>query len=324
KESREEIVKILECNSKKRLLILGPCSIHDSHSALEYAERLFGLQRAVDEELFLVMRAHVEKPRTTYKWRGWVYDPHLDGSHDLLSGLIASRRLFLDLTRLRVPLGMEFLDPVISRYLDDLVSWGCIGARTSASQTHRQLAASLEMPVGFKNSVDGNVDVAVQGAKFATREQIFCGMTSEGFVGIVSAVGNAHAHVVLRGGEQGHNYGKANRWRLRESLRSEQLVEGFVIDSSHGNSQKCPKRQGEVLLELAKEMASEKELCGLMLESHLHEGGQVLGKVSSLRYGVSVTDPCMGWEKTRELVLRTAELVNESQYLQRQVVSSDV
>lgn len=292
--ARQSVCNILSGSDDRLLLIVGPCSIHDIKSAIDYAERLKALSKQVEDRIFLVMRTFFEKPRTIFGWKGLIHDPHLDGSSDVPRGLFLARRLLKTLAAMRLPAGMEFLEPITPYYLSDLITWGCIGARTATSQPHRQLASALLMPVGFKNSVDGNIASAVHGITAAAQPQSLLGIDNDALATLYQTQGNAHGHLILRGGGGKPNYDSAASAAclLSDAGRHPRLI----IDCAHGNSHPS---QAAVFERLTAQPNS--HLCGLMLESNIHSGNQSL---SNNHYGVSLTDPCLDWETTERLILQ--------------------
>lgn len=308
-QARQKIIDILERRSNQYLLVMGPCSIHDRDSALEYASKLLQLSSEVEDVFFPVMRTYVEKPRTAIGWKGWLYDPFLDGTCDIHSGLILARKLFLTLADQELPIAMEFLDPLTSSYLGDLVSWGCIGARTSASQTHRQMASGMPMPIGFKNSIDGNIDVAINGVKAASTPHTFIGMDAMGKAAVISTSGNSHSHIVLRGGEEGENYYPETIAHTLNLLDRANLRKGLMVDCSHDNSQKIHTEQKKVFQSVVEQINDGNDgIIGLSLESHLQSGAQPHNEsLANLKYGVSLTDSCLDWDSTAELICWGAE-----------------
>ncbi len=306
--ARAAIQRILRGEDTRLLAILGPCSIHDPEAALEYGEKIGRLRERVAEDVFLVMRVYFEKPRTTVGWKGFIYDPHLDDSGDISTGLREARRLLLRLNALGVPAASEFLDPIVPQYIADLVSWAAIGARTTESQTHRQMASGLSMPVGFKNGTDGNVQVAIDALHASRGAHSFLGLDGDGRTCIVKTNGNAYGHLVLRGGRAHPNYDPASVAAATRALTQAGLDPRLVIDCSHGNTGKRHEQQAAVwnsVLEQRRE--GNRALVGAMVESHLFAGNQKIpADVSQLRYGVSVTDECLGWEATENLVLSAA------------------
>lgn len=302
---RQAIRDILAGKDDRLLVITGPCSLHDPDAAIEYAERLAELQSRVADRLLLVMRAYVEKPRTTVGWKGMLYDPQLDGSGDMAAGLALSRRTMLAIAELGLPIATELLQPLAASYLDDLLSWGCIGARTSESQVHREMVSGLHMPVGFKNGTDGSMTVACDAMRSAQHPHQHFGMDMHGRPALVETVGNPDTHIVLRGGHSGPNYHAEAVAKVRAELDRLGVPAALVVDCSHANSGKDPLRQPEVLADVvAQRVAGDNSLRGVMLESHLFDGCQPLS--SDLRYGVSVTDGCLGWVATEQALLAAA------------------
>lgn len=303
--SRKKAKSILDSQEDKLVIVVGPCSIHDPKSALEYAKRLSLLSQKVQDSCFLVMRVYVEKSRSTLGWKGMLYDPHLDGSDDILAGLEKSRQLFLAITEAEVPIAVEFVDPLFTPYFDDLITWGFIGARSCGSQPHRQLVSHLPFPVGFKNSVEGDILSATEGVITASSPHTFLQTSPFGNVCVVKSGGNPYSHIVLRGGRQKTNYDPLSVQSAIDLLKGAEVSTKIMIDCSHGNSQKNAAKQKEVF-QCALEQVGKgnKNILGVMLESHLHGGNQSpYQSSSSLRYGVSITDPCLDWASTEELVL---------------------
>ena len=303
-KTRQEIVRILDRDDPRHLLIVGPCSIHDLSAALEYAERLGSLSRAISDQFLVIMRVYFDKPRTIMGWKGLLGDPHLDGSHAIEEGLRLSRQLLLKLAEMRIPTAAEFLDPASSYYLGDLISWGCIGARTSESQTHRQMASALSMPVAFKNSTSGNVDVAIHGILAASHPHTFIGLNGEGQVARVRSGGNPHCHLALRGGEGKPNYDSPSITATLEKLQRAKLPSRLIVDCSHDNSNRKAEQQLPVFQSLIRQIVDgEEAIRGLILESHLVAGNQpLLSDKTKLKYAVSLTDPCLDWMATERLI----------------------
>ena len=304
---RDQVRAVLEGTDRRLLVVVGPCSIHDPEAGLDYARRLAALQAEVGEELLLVMRTYFEKPRTTVGWKGLINDPHLDGSHDIATGLHRARAFLREVTALGLPCATEFLEPISPQYIADLISWGAIGARTTESQIHRQLASGLSMPIGFKNGTDGGIQVALDAVQAASAPQSFLGIGGDGRANLVATTGNPDAHLILRGGADGPNWGPGPVRAAAERLSAQSLPARLVIDASHGNSDKDHLRQAEVATMLADQIAVDgAAVAGVMLESNLIGGAQKLdvdeGPAGLLR-GQSVTDKCMDWEAT-EGVLR--------------------
>ena len=300
---RSELRLALSGQDQRLVVIAGPCSIHDPAAALEYAGRLKALREKVKDRILLLMRVYFEKPRTTVGWKGLVNDPHMDGSNDIIHGLTLGRDILLKINELGVPCATEFLDPIVPQYTSDLVSWAAIGARTTESQTHRQMASGLSMPVGFKNATDGGLQVALDAMVSARARHAFVGIDGEGRTAIVKTAGNPDVHLVLRGGGGKANYSKADiayTKALLEAKGGERLI---MIDCSHGNSNKNFLLQPRVFEEVVQQfIAGETSLLGLMVESHLVAGKQDLGK-EPLVYGQSVTDGCIGWDSTEQVLL---------------------
>jgi 3-deoxy-7-phosphoheptulonate synthase len=309
--SRDAISALLHGRDRQRLaVVVGPCSIHDPAAAVAYAEKLKVLAEATREHLVVVMRTYFEKPRTVIGWEGLISDPHLDGSSDIASGLALARRVLQQITGLGVPCATEFLDTVVPHYLSDMVSWAGIGARTTESQIHRQMASGLSMPVGFKNSTDGSLQNAVNAVLSARHPRAFLGINSDGMSAVVRTKGNQDAHIVLRGGTSGPNYRHDDIAAAAQALGNGQLVRGVMVDCSHGNSGKDHTRQAQVFSEVVRDFASgHRAILGVMLESNLVAGRQTWMQGAPLQYGVSITDSCIGWEETERLLLDAAELM---------------
>jgi 3-deoxy-7-phosphoheptulonate synthase len=307
--SRAAIAAVLHGSDDRLVVVVGPCSIHDHDQALEYAALLKAVAGRVGDELLIVMRAYFEKPRTTIGWKGYINDPHLDGSFAINEGLERARRLLLELTRLGMPTGTEFLDLLSPQYVADLIAWGAIGARTTESQSHRQLASGLSSPVGFKNGTDGSVKVAADAILAARSPHAFMGMTKMGVAAIFETRGNDDCHVILRGGKA-PNYDAASVEAACAVLRGAALREQVMIDVSHGNSAKDHLRQIAVAHDVAAQVAQgERRIVGVMIESHLEAGRQDLVPGTPLRHGVSITDACIGFVQTEPLLLALAETV---------------
>jgi 3-deoxy-7-phosphoheptulonate synthase len=313
-ESREQIREIMLQRDRRFLLIVGPCSIHDTRAGNEYAGRLRGLIDRVREKVFIVMRCYFEKPRTSLGWKGLIMDPHLDGSDDIPEGLRIARRFLRDVIDLGVPTATELLDPITPQYIADLICWSAIGARTTESQTHRQMASGLSMPLGFKNATPGTVDPAINAIKAARQPQTFLGISGDGVASAVSTTGNPHCHIVLRGSDRGPNYSAEHVADAERRLAEAGLEKAIVIDCSHGNSGKNPDRQPDVLRSVvAQRVAGAAAIVGAMLESNLVAGAQPLaGPSGNLVYGQSITDGCIDWETTERIVLEVAERGGES------------
>lgn len=295
-KTRSAIHHILHQGDDRLLVIVGPCSIHDTEAGMEYARRLLDVRTRLGGELLIVMRVYFEKPRTTVGWKGLINDPHLDGTYDINSGLEKARRFLLDVNEIGVPAATEFLDVVSPQYTADLVSWGAIGARTTESQIHRELASGLSCPVGFKNGTDGGVKVAIDAIKAAASPHHFLSVTKEGESAIFATKGNEDCHVILRGGKA-PNFDAPSVAAVCEQLADAGLAPVLMVDCSHGNSQKQYKNQISVVNDVAKQVSGgDSRIIGVMLESHLNEGRQDHSPGCSLNYGQSITDACLGWE----------------------------
>lgn len=303
--TRQDIRNILDGVDNRFLLIVGPCSIHDITAAKEYASLLYTLSKQLGDMFCIVMRVYFDKPRTVMGWKGLLNDPLLDNSHDIATGLRWTRQLLLDLAEMGVATACEFLDPAAAYYFSDLISWGCIGARTASSQVHRQLASSLPMPVAFKNSIDGDVGVAVNGILNASKPHTFIGMDPCGHSSIVHTAGSQHGHLVLRGGEGKPNYHPQAISEALACLRTAELSPRLLIDCSHDNSMRQHELQATVFQSVLNQtIEGNQEIKGMLLESHLNPGHQTLTPdLSQLKYGVSLTDPCMDWATTEQLIL---------------------
>lgn len=302
--SRERVIRILRQEDPRLLVVIGPCSIHDEKSALEYATRLNALRKEFADRMEIVMRVYFEKPRTTIGWKGLINDPHLDGSQDIETGLKVARRLLLEITDMGLPTATEFLDPIVPQYIADLVTWAAIGARTTESQTHREMASGLSMPVGLKNSTDGSLQVAIDAMGATRNSHSFLGIDQNGITSIVRTMGNPHAHVVLRGGRAKTNYDAESIRAAEEKLISEKLPPVLMVDCSHANSEKKFAKQEDVWHSVIQQrIEGTKSLIGVMVESHLSEGNQPIPKnAADLKYGVSITDSCIGWETTERML----------------------
>jgi 3-deoxy-7-phosphoheptulonate synthase len=294
--TRKAIHQVLHQADDRLLVIIGPCSIHDTEAGLEYARRLLELRKNLSADLLIVMRVYFEKPRTTVGWKGLINDPHLDGSYDINEGLNRARKFLLDVNELGMPAGMEFLDTITPQYTADLISWGAIGARTTESQVHRELASGLSCPVGFKNGTDGGVQVAIDAIKTAQSPHHFLSFTKEGNSAIFSTTGNDDCHVILRGGKT-PNYDANNVAKVGAGLADAGLAPMLMIDCSHANSSKDYTKQKEVARDVAGQVAAgDAHIMGVMVESHLNEGRQEHTPGKALAYGQSITDACLGWD----------------------------
>ena len=309
--SRRRIQAILRGEDQRLLVVVGPCSVHDVKAALEYARRLAPIRDRFKDQLEVVMRVYFEKPRTTVGWKGLINDPHLDGSYDINTGLRRARGLLLDLAREGMPAATELLDPVVPQYIADLISWTAIGARTTESQTHREMASGLSMPIGYKNGTDGSATIAINAMQAASKPHHFLGINRDGHASIVSTTGNPDGHLVLRGGNRGTNFHLEAVQSAAVELASAGLADRLMVDCSHGNSNKDFRRQGEVLQSVADQVREgSTHLMGVMIESHLVEGNQKLSAdLSDLTYGQSITDACISIETTQELLGQLAEAV---------------
>ena len=308
-DSRARVVDILQQRDPRLLAVVGPCSIHDVEGALEYGTRLSRLRRELAAEMEIVMRVYFEKPRTTIGWKGLINDPHLDGTYDIETGLKQARRLLLELAAMGMPAATEFLDPIIPQYIDDLVTWVAIGARTTESQTHREMASGLSMPVGFKNGTDGSLQIALDAMVSARTPHNFLGIDQEGVTSIIRTTGNPVGHIVLRGGRSRPNYDAASLREAEGKLAQAGLPPVVMVDCSHANSGKQHARQEEVWHSVIEQRANgNRALIGVMVESYLKEGNQPFpNKPSELRYGVSITDACLGWDVTERMLRWGAE-----------------
>ncbi len=307
--ARSAVESVLDATDPRLLVVVGPCSIHDLDAAREYAHKLKPVADEVAERLLIIMRVYFEKPRTVIGWKGLINDPHLDGSYQINEGLHLARRLLVDIADIGLPAGTEFLDTTFGQFYADLVSWGAIGARTAESQVHRELASGLSMPVGIKNRTDGNIQVAVDAIRSARSRHLFPSLTKEGAPAILETTGNRYCHLVLRGGsETGPNYGAEHVAKARKLLRAAGLPEVLMVDCSHANSQKKPERQADVVASLSQQIDDgETAIRALMVESHL-KGGRQDVTASPLIYGQSITDACLGFEATTELLHRLADV----------------
>ena len=310
-ETRQLIRAILHGRDPRRLLVVtGPCSIHDAEAAYEYAGRLKKVIDATRDRLVIVMRTYFEKPRTTVGWKGLINDPHLDGSCDIPTGLQMARQILLHINQLGVPCAVEVLDPVTPQYVADLISWAAIGARTTESQTHRELASGLSMPIGFKNGTDGKVQSAINAMISARHPHSFLGINADGLTCMVKTGGNPDRHIVLRGGGGKPNCGPEDIARATELVAGEEIARAVMVDCSHDNSGKDHTRQGQVCRDaLAVFRDGQRALMGLLIESNLKPGKQAWKEGVQLEYGMSITDACIGWEETEQLLYEIAEAV---------------
>lgn len=313
-QARRQVEAILTGEDTRLLVIVGPCSVHDPEAAIDYATRLKALQDKYQNELFLVMRTYFEKPRTVVGWKGLVSDPNLDGSLDLAKGLHTARKLLVDINRLGVPTATEFLDMITGQYIADLIAWGAIGARTTESQIHREMASALSCPVGFKNGTDGNIKIAVDAIRATREPHVFCSPSKTGEMTIYRTSGNPYGHVILRGGKL-PNYHQEDIDAACETLASFELPPRLVVDFSHGNCQKQHKRQLDVAADICRQIkAGSRHIAGIMAESFIVEGNQSVdaGNLDALTYGQSITDPCINWDDTVTMLNMLAEAVKNS------------
>lgn len=308
-KARDDIANIIHKKDPRLLVVCGPCSIHDTDAAIDYAKRLKALSKEVGDTLYLVMRVYFEKPRTTVGWKGLINDPYLDGSFDVDAGLRKARELLVTLSEMEIPLATEALDPISPQYLGDLFSWAAIGARTTESQTHREMASGLSMPVGFKNGTDGNLDTALNAMKAAAKGHRFMGINREGQVALLTTQGNPDGHVILRGGKE-TNYDKASVAECEKDMEKAGLSPVLMVDCSHANSEKDFSRQPAVAKDVFKQIEQgNRSVIGLMIESNINEGNQPANvPLNELAYGVSITDACINWQETESL-LRQAHAI---------------
>lgn len=311
--SRETIINILNKRDARLLVVCGPCSIHDTQAAIEYGKLLKALSEKVGDQLYIVMRVYFEKPRTTVGWKGLINDPHMDNSFDIERGLHIARELLLELVNLGLPLAFEALDPNTPQYLGDLFSWAAIGARTTESQTHREMASGLSVPVGFKNGTDGNLAVAINAMKSASMPHRFVGINQQGQVCLLQTQGNPDGHVILRGGKE-PNYDAESIRKCEEEMRQKGLKPVLMIDCSHGNSNKDYHRQPVVAKDIASQIQQgNQSIIGVMIESNLHEGNQAAQpQANKMKYGISITDACIDWQTTEQLLIEMAKMLSPS------------
>lgn len=302
--NRNKIKDILHDRDDRLIVVVGPCSIHDPLAAMDYAQRLAKLAVELQDRMIIVMRVYFEKPRTTVGWKGLINDPNLDGSHQISKGLGIARQLFCAITELRLPIASEMLDPITPQYLSDMISWGAIGARTTESQTHREMASGLSFPVGLKNGTDGNLKIALDAMAASCREHSFLGINHEGRSAIVNTAGNPDVHIVLRGGNDGPNYSPKDISSTEQLLAEKKLVKAIMVDCSHANSYKDHTRQEEVLHNIIDQrVTGTASIKGVMIESNLTAGNQSIpDDLGQLKYGVSVTDKCVDWETTAAML----------------------
>ena len=307
--TREAVKKILKKEDDRLLAVVGPCSIHDRNAALEYAEKLQKLSKEVNDQFLLIMRVYFEKPRTTVGWRGLILDPDMNGSDDIAKGLEIARSLLKEISELGVPTGSEMLDPIVPQYISDFLSWAAIGARTTESQVHRSLASGLSMPVGFKNGTGGSLQLAVNAMSTSSYPASFIGIDQEGRSSIFRTSGNDACHIILRGGHNGPNYYEEDVEEAVSLMKKAGMYSSLIIDCSHANSGKKYTRQRRVFRSVIDQiMYGQEDVAGVMLESNLFEGNQKMPEdISQLKYGVSITDACIGWTETEELIKSASE-----------------
>jgi len=311
---RDQVRSILNGQDKRLMMIVGPCSIHNEEAALEYAQRLVDFSKKLSDRLLILMRVYFEKPRTTIGWKGYIYDPHLDGTLDIETGLHRARALLLKIGEIGMYAGTEFLDPVVPQYLAGLVTWSTIGARTTESQIHRQMASGLSMPVGFKNGTDGNAQIAVDAMVSARSPHGFLGLDHQGRTALIRTTGNPDGHIVLRGGNSGPNFGAVTIDQAQKQLKAAGVRSQLLVDCSHGNSSKDHTKQAKAFKDVVEQrVEGNTDIIGCMVESNLAPGKQDLGDdPSQLNYGVSITDACIGWEETEELLTWTHAKVGKA------------
>ena len=312
-DTRSEIKNILDKTSKKFVIVVGPCSIHDIDAAKEYAIKLKTLKNSLSDNSLLVMRVYFEKPRTVIGWKGLINDPDLDGSFKINNGIKIARQLLIDLSEMNIPCGHEFLDLVSPQYLSDLISWGAIGARTTESQSHRELASGLSCPVGFKNGTDGSIQIAIDAMNAARHSHSFLSVTKEGKSAIFNTAGNNDCHIILRGGNKKTNFSSKDVRESTITLENNNLKPNIMIDASHANSKKDYKKQSTVVEDVKQQICNgEKNIIGIMLESNLVEGNQKINSREKLKYGQSITDSCIGWNETEEIILSLDEALKNN------------
>ena len=308
-QSRQTLRNILDRKDDRLIIVVGPCSVHDTKAAIDYAERLAKFSKTVEDQLFIVMRVYFEKPRTTVGWKGLINDPYLDGTFQIEKGMSLGRELMIKINELGLPIANEALDPISPQYMQDLISWSAIGARTTESQTHREMASGLSVPIGFKNGTDGSLDVAINALQSVSNGHSFLGIDGEGKVSIVHSTGNQYSHIVLRGGGGKPNYDSVNVKLTERALKEKELPVNIMIDCSHANSNKDPQLQPLVLDNIAQQILEGNEsIIGVMLESHIEAGNQKLtDDKSKLIYGKSITDGCIDWPTTEDALTSIAD-----------------
>ncbi len=309
-DARAQVQNIISGKDDRLVVVVGPCSIHDPAAAIEYAQKLIPLAKKLQDDLCVIMRVYFEKPRTTVGWKGLINDPYLDDSFSINKGLHLARKLLLDLAEMGIPAGSEFLDTISPQFIADLISWGAIGARTTESQIHRELASGLSMPVGFKNGTDGNIQIAVDAIGASSNPHHFLSVTKQGISAIVTTTGNGYCHLILRGGASGPNYHDESIIASAEQLQAAGINERIMVDCSHGNSSKDYNRQPLVVEDLCRQVAAgSQHIFGVMIESHLKAGNQKMVAGQELEYGKSITDACISWEMTEPALEELAEAV---------------
>ena len=306
--TRNEISQILHNKDDRIFVVVGPCSIHDPESAIEYATKLASASKEFDENLLLIMRVYFEKPRTTVGWKGLINDPDINETYNISKGVEIARKLLIDIAEIGLPAGTEFLDPISPQYVTDIISWGAIGARTAESQIHRELASGLSCPIGIKNGTDGSLKAAIDGIQAANHSHVFLGATKEADIAMLKTAGNNDAHIILRGGKV-PNYDEESVENTLTALKEAEVNESIMIDASHGNSQKQFKQQIPVIDSICDQVNKGNDnIKGIMIESHLNEGNQKISE--KLKYGQSITDACMGWEDTMSCLQKLNDAVN--------------
>ena len=306
--TRNEISQILHNKDDRIFVVVGPCSIHDPESAIEYATKLANASKEFDENLLVIMRVYFEKPRTTVGWKGLINDPDINETFNISKGIEIARKLLIDIAEIGLPAGTEFLDPISPQYVTDIISWGAIGARTAESQIHRELASGLSCPIGIKNGTDGSLKAAIDGIQAANHSHVFLGATKEADIAMLKTAGNNDAHIILRGGKV-PNYDEKSVENTLTALKEAEVNESIMIDASHGNSQKQFKQQIPVIDSICDQVNKGNDnIKGIMIESHLNEGNQKISE--KLKYGQSITDACMGWEDTMSCLQKLNDAIN--------------
>ena len=311
--SRLHLKNILRGLDPRLMVVVGPCSIHDPRAAIDYAEKLSRLSAELSDQLFIVMRVYFEKPRTTIGWKGLINDPDMNGTHQISKGLGIARSLLCTINEMGLPVATEMLDPITPEYLADLLCWGAIGARTTESQTHREMASGLSFPVGFKNGTDGNLQIAIDAMKSALHSHSFLGINKEGRTAIIQTTGNSDVHMVLRGGTKKPNYMPEDIEKAVDLMLKAELLPSIMVDCSHGNSEKNHEKQPVVLEQIIEQIAAgQQNISGVMIESNLESGNQPIPKsIDQIKYGVSITDKCIDWQTTEEMLRRAHSRLKE-------------